>query len=75
MKLARDLQDSENEAWFVCGRRSLEAELARRDEVTGGAGALNVSRAPIMIRISDVQREEMTWLWSNRIPRGKLTIV
>ncbi len=31
-------------------------------------------RCPVMIRISDVQREEVSWLWQNRIPRGKLTL-
>lgn len=32
-------------------------------------------RSPIAIRISDVRREEVTWLWHHRIPRGKLTII
>jgi putative DNA primase/helicase len=32
-------------------------------------------RRPIAVRISDVQREEVTWLWCDRIPRGKLTII
>jgi hypothetical protein len=32
-------------------------------------------RTPIMVRVSDVQREEVSWLWNDRIPRGKLTII
>jgi len=32
-------------------------------------------RTPIMVRVSDVQREEVSWLWKDRIPRGKLTIL
>lgn len=32
-------------------------------------------RTPITVRISDVQREEVSWLWNHRIPRGKLTII
>jgi hypothetical protein len=32
-------------------------------------------RSPITVRISQVQREEVSWLWFNRVPRGKLTII
>lgn len=32
-------------------------------------------RTPITVRVSDVQREEVNWLWTHRIPRGKLTII
>ena len=32
-------------------------------------------RTPITVRVSDVQREEVSWLWHHRIPRGKLTII
>jgi archaellum biogenesis ATPase FlaH len=32
-------------------------------------------RTPITVRVSDVRREEVSWLWHHRIPRGKLTIV
>ena len=32
-------------------------------------------RSPITVRISDVQREEVSWLWNHRIPRGKLTFI
>jgi len=43
-----------------------------KNESTGGTGK---TRSPITVRISDVQREEVTWLWHHRIPRGKLTII
>lgn len=33
------------------------------------------NRTPITVKVSDVQREEVSWLWTNRIPRGKLTII
>ena len=32
-------------------------------------------RTPIAVKISVVRREEVTWLWTNRIPKGKLTII
>ena len=32
-------------------------------------------RTPITVRISQVQREEVSWLWHHRIPLGKLTII
>ncbi len=31
--------------------------------------------APILKRLSDVEPEAVTWLWSNRIPRGRLTLL
>ena len=30
---------------------------------------------PVLVNISDVQREEVRWLWKHRIPVGKLTVV
>jgi len=33
MKLAREVPDDELEAWFICQRRALEAELARRNGI------------------------------------------
>jgi archaellum biogenesis ATPase FlaH len=32
-------------------------------------------RAPVTVKISDVERENVTWLWSDRIPLGKLTLI
>jgi archaellum biogenesis ATPase FlaH len=32
-------------------------------------------RTPITVKVSDVEREEVSWLWKDRIPRGKLTII
>lgn len=88
MKLGREAKDGELEAWFVCERRLLQAELARRDGsgwlLNGGEpGVEKISEAPgdlkagspITVRISDVRREEVTWLWNNRIPRRKLTLI
>lgn len=31
-------------------------------------------RSPVVVRLSDVQREEVSWLWQDRIPIGKLTL-
>jgi len=37
-------------------------------------GAATAPRSPILVRISSVQREIVSWLWRDRIPRGKLTM-
>ena len=31
--------------------------------------------APVLVRLSDVQAESVSWLWPGRIPRGKLTLI
>ena len=41
MKLAREVPDDEVEAWFICQRRALEAELARRN---GNANSLSAPK-------------------------------
>jgi len=33
------------------------------------------TRTPITVRVSDVQRENVSWLWQDRVPIGKLTLV
>lgn len=30
---------------------------------------------PVLVRVSEVQREDVRWLWGNRIPLGKLTLL
>ena len=47
-------------------------EARHRDEKASEAKR---ERTPITVRVSDVQREEVSWLWKERIPRGKLTII
>ena len=37
--------------------------------------AARPERAAIVRRLADVEREEVTWLWEARIPRGKITVV
>ncbi len=34
-----------------------------------------LSKTPVIISIADVQREEVDWLWMDRIPKKKLTII
>ena len=31
--------------------------------------------APVVVRLADVEREEVDWMWADRIPRGKLTMI
>jgi len=52
-------------------------ELARdlAPFATNGAGAGHAPGSAVTIRISDVQRETVTWLWKDRIPIGKLTML
>lgn len=44
-------------------------------DLKGKATEAKQQRTPITVRVSDVQREEVNWLWTHRIPRGKLTII
>lgn len=30
---------------------------------------------PVLVRVSDVEREEVVWLWESRVPLGKLTLL
>ncbi|MGI6035704.1 MAG: AAA family ATPase [Limnochordia bacterium] len=32
-------------------------------------------RTPAVVRVADVEREETSWLWQDRIPLGKLTLI
>jgi len=34
-----------------------------------------ISAVPIIINLEDVKSEKVEWLWDNRIPKGKLTII
>ncbi len=45
------------------------------DHTSGVEPAGIKAGSPITVRISDVQREEVRWLWNKRIPRGKLTLI
>lgn len=38
------------------------------------AEAVKQSAGPVLVRLADVQPEEITWLWPGRIARGKLTL-
>ncbi len=38
------------------------------------AEAAEQSAGPVLVRLADVQPEEITWLWPGRIARGKLTL-
>ena len=31
--------------------------------------------SPIVVKLADVQPEEVTWFWPGRIPMGKLTVI
>lgn len=66
--------------WLKYGERfkeELEAPIVRAPviDLKGKATEAKKQRTPITVRVSDVQREEVSWLWKHRIPRGKLTIV
>ncbi|MCE9591713.1 MAG: AAA family ATPase [Planctomycetes bacterium] len=41
-------------------------------EVTDGSAALN---SPVIVRLSDVVREHVRWLWPGVIPRGKVSFI
>lgn len=74
-----------NDMMALCGAEAVTHAIAEARTPAGksengsrqaGNGQGNgKTRTPITVRISDVQREEVSWLWNDRIPRGKLTIV
>ena len=41
---------------------------------TNGKGKYGGAQ-PVLVRVSDVEREEVAWLWEGRIPLGKLTLL
>ncbi|PIR48109.1 hypothetical protein COU80_06065 [Candidatus Peregrinibacteria bacterium CG10_big_fil_rev_8_21_14_0_10_55_24] len=49
-------------------------ELSRRNG-TSKKGASEIQYSPVLVHLEDVQAEEVSWLWEQRIPRGKLTII
>lgn len=75
-KFATDFNDmarhcgAESVARAIAEARTPEGES--QNESKAGTGK---ARAPITVRVSDVQREEVSWLWINRIPIGKLTLI
>jgi len=60
-----------NDMATLRGAETVAKSIAGAKEITKP----KKERSPIAVRISDVQREEVTWLWQHRIPRGKLTII
>ena len=42
------------------------------NEATAGTSK---TRTPITVRVLDVQRENVSWLWQDRVPIGKLTLI
>ena len=49
--------------------RKLERKPKRESQTT------KKEQTPNTIRVSEVEREEVSWLWQHRIPKGKLTII
>lgn len=45
-----------------------------REDLFGPDDEAGFRRTPTLVRVSDVQPEPVSWLWSPRIPRGKLTL-
>ncbi len=56
-------------------RAIAEARTPAGKPVNESKAGTEKKRSPITVRISDIQREEVTWLWTNRVPIGKLTII
>lgn len=64
--------------------RALIAQAPTWDEVRAGArdegnasavSAPETGDGPVLIRLSEVKPEPVTWLWPGRVPRGKLTTI
>jgi putative DNA primase/helicase len=48
--------------------------IEKLQEIVAGTPAV-FGRTPSVLRLADVEREETVWLWHERIPLGKLTLV
>jgi hypothetical protein len=81
---ARTILDrfSEIEASIRAGSTSIEDLEKLQFEIAAFASEVNsatkngkLARIPLMERISEVARESVTWLWQDRIPMGKLTMI
>lgn len=58
--------------------KQVEHLLDHTPQTANGASSPDPAHGPgsaVTIRISDVQRETVTWLWKDRIPIGKLTML
>lgn len=53
----------------------LAALAAEAQERLGRLTVVEGSEGPVVVRLSDVTPEPVTWLWPGRIARGKLTLV
>lgn len=51
------------------------ADAALADQTTPAAPSPSIPRSLVMVRLSDVQPEQVSWLWQDRIPLGKVTIL
>ena len=55
-------------------RRSLEPEQTTREPKTPGKSAES-DRAPVLVSMADIEPREVRWLWRNRIPSGRITLL
>jgi AAA domain len=56
----------------------LENELERRGMPTGAAATDNGKKAnlpPLIITMDQIKAEKVDWLWTNRIPIGRITLL
>jgi len=69
-----------NDMAVHCGAEAVVRAIAEartpasKSENQATAGTVK-TRTPITVRISDVQRENVSWLWQDRVPIGKLTLI
>ncbi len=62
--------------WLVAGgtRKQLEALAASAPEFVVESEQGSTPR-PVLVRLSDVEPEEVNWIWPGRIAKGKLSLV
>lgn len=44
-------------------------------QATKGDGGMATKARPVLVRLSEVEPEPVTWLWPGRIARGKLALI
>jgi predicted ATP-dependent serine protease len=76
LKLAKTFEDpverDETVTWVSQEIRQLEAALARRN---GKPSKAVEPKARLIATMDEIKAEKVDWLWSNRIPLGRLTLL
>lgn len=70
-----DMADFVNHRGSDAESMASELQSAARNKDPEGSGPVHVDGAPVLIRMSDVTPEEVSWLWPERFALGKPSLI